>query len=402
MRRVVITGMGTVNAAGHGVNSLWHAARDGVSGVDEFLLDRTDKQHVRIAAAVKNYNPQDHFSPQLIQTCDRFSQFALIAADEAVEQADLHNEGPLGERTAVIVGSGIGGADTNDEGHYNFYVKKGRDDPFAIPRVMPNAAASQITMMYGCKGPSLAVSSACSSSSQAVGLGMQMIRWGLADRAIVGGSEALLTPAVFRAWETLRVMTPDKCRPFSKGRNGMVLGEGAAILVIEAEDFARSRGATALATIAGYGTTSDAGDLVRPDPDGAARSMTLALDDAGLAPEEIDYVNAHGTGTVLNDMTETDALKRTFGAHASALSISSTKPIHGHTLGAAGAIELVVTVKALNEQIAPPTINWIEADPKCDLNVVPNTAQKRSIRAALTNSFAFGGINSSLIVTPAT
>ncbi len=401
MRNVVVTGMGSVSAVGFGAEILWRAARDGQTGVDEFLLERSEKQHVRIAAAVKNYIPANHFSRQLIQTCDRFSQFGLLAADEAMKQAGLHDDESQGPRVAVIIGSGIGGAETNDEGHYNFYVRKGREEPFAIPRVMPNAAASQITMKYGCKGPSFAVSSACSSSSQAVGLGMQMIRAGMVDRAIVGGSEALLTPAVFRAWEGLRVLTPDACRPFSKGRNGMVLGEGAAVLVIEADDIAKARGAAAIATIAGYGTTSDAGDLVRPDPDGAARSMAMALEDAGLAPDDIDYVNAHGTGTVLNDVTETEALKRTFGDHAGKLSISSTKPIHGHTLGAAGAIELVVTVKALIEQIVPPTINWKEADPKCDLDVVPNTARNIPIRAALTNSFAFGGINGSLIVVPA-
>jgi nodulation protein E len=267
-----------------------------------------------------------------------------------------------------------------------------------IPRVMPNAAASQVCMRYGCKGPSFAISSACSSGSQSIGVGFQMVRCGVVDRAVVGGSEALLTPAVFRAWEALRVLTPDACRPFSKGRNGMVLGEGAAVLIIEELETARARNATIIAEIAGYGSTSDANDIVRPDRDGPVRSMRLALADAGLAPEDVGYINAHGTGTILNDIVETAAVRDVFGACADRLAVTSTKPIHGHTLGAAGAIELVVTIKALAEGVVPPTVNWIEADPKCDLDVVPNEARRKDIGVALSNSFAFGGINASLVV----
>lgn len=401
MKQVVITGMGAVTAAGIGAQCLWEAARDGVTGVDEFILDRTDRQHIRIAAAIPGFVPEEHLPPDRLVSCDRFSQIGLVAAREATAQAGLDPDTPQGERTAVIVGSGIGGATTNDDGHYNFYVAKGRDQPMTIPRVMPNAAASQISMRYGCRGPSFAVSSACSSSSQAIGLGFQMIRSGIVDRAIVGGSEAMLTPAVFRAWEGLRVLTPDACRPFSRGRNGMVLGEGAAIVVLESADAAMERGANALATLAGYGTTSDAADLVRPDVNGAARSMQTALDDAGIAPGEIGYINAHGTATILNDVTESAALDKVFGPRAGDVPVSSTKPIHGHTLGAAGAIEFVVTIFALREQTLPPTINWKEEDPKCVLDMIPDGARPAEFRAAMSNSFAFGGINASLVATPA-
>lgn len=399
-RRVVITGMGAVTALGLGASQLWANARNGVSGVKPFKLDRLEHQQVKTAAQFADFDPVAYLDQPLIDTTDRFTQFALIAAAEAIEQAASAAPLPFGERAGVIIGSGIGGASTSDQQHYTFYVSKTRNDPFTIPRVMPNAAASHISMRYGAKGPCFAVSSACSSGSQSIGLGLQAVRMGLIDTCIVGGSEALLTPATFRAWESLRVMTSTLCRPFSKNRNGMVLGEGAGVLVIEAEEIARARGAAPLAELAGYGTSSDAGDIVRPDSKGAARCMQLALDDAGLKPADIGYVNAHGTGTILNDSCETAALATAFGEAVENLSVSSTKPIHGHTLGAAGAIELIITVFALKDQIAPPTINWLERDPQCIADPVANTARPRPIRAALSNSFAFGGINACLAVTP--
>ena len=399
-RRVVITGMGCVTAAGPGAAPLWAMARDGKSGVRPFTLDRIDHQHVRTAAHLSEFDPYACLDKQLVPTIDRFTQFALVAAGEAIDQATAASPLHFDERVGVIIGSGIGGATTSDEQHYAFYVAKSRTDPFTIPRVMPNAAASHISIRYGARGPCFAVSSACSSASQAIGLGLQAIRSHLIDACIVGGSEALLTPATFRAWESLRVMTSTLCRPFSKDRNGMVLGEGAGVLVIEAEEAALARGAVPLAELAGYGTSSDAADIVRPDADGAARSIRLALDDAGLRPEDIGYVNAHGTGTILNDTCETAAIAAVFGRSMETLSVSSTKPVHGHTLGAAGVIELVITVCALNDQIAPPTINWLDRAPGCIADPVPNIARPRSIRAALSNSFAFGGINACLAVTP--
>ncbi|WP_186389254.1 beta-ketoacyl synthase [Stappia sp. TSB10P1A] len=397
-RRVVVTGLGAITAAGSGVPALWEAAREGRSGVSDFRLDRYPRQRITRAAHIAGFDPAAHLSEQELKTTDRFAQLALVAAAEALTQAGLDTGAPLGPRFGAIIGSGIGGSWTTDDGHYAFYVTETRTDLLTIAKVMPNAAASQISMRYGVRGPSLAISSACASGTQAVGYGLQMIRAGMADAMLVGGSEALLTPATFRAWEVLRVMAPETCRPFSDKRNGMVLGEGAAVLVIEELEHALKRGATPLAEIAGYGTTSDAGDLLRPTVEGPAAAMANALADAGLTPRDIGYVNAHGTGTVLNDISESEALRQVFGAHIGEVSVSSTKPIHGHALGAAGAIELVITVQALRDNIAPPTINWLAPDPKCLADPVPNTARARPIDAAISNSFAFGGINATIAI----
>lgn len=397
-RRVVVTGLGAITAAGTGVPALWDAAREGRSGVSDFRLARYPRQRITRAAHIADFDPAAHLSEQELKTTDRFAQLALVAAAEAVSQAGLDTGAPLGPRFGAIIGSGIGGSWTTDDGHYGFYVTEARTDLLTIAKVMPNAAASQISMRYGVRGPSLAISSACASGTQAVGYGLQMIRAGMADAMLVGGSEALLTPATFRAWEVLRVMAPQTCRPFSDKRNGMVLGEGAAVLVIEELEHALKRGATPLAEIAGYGTTSDAGDLLRPTVEGPAAAMANALADAGLRPQDIGYVNAHGTGTVLNDISESEALRQVFGADIDAVSVSSTKPIHGHALGAAGAIELVITIEALRDNIAPPTINWLAPDPKCLADPVPNTARARPIEAAISNSFAFGGINATLAI----
>lgn len=396
-RRVAITGMGALTAAGAGVEALWRAASGGISAVRPLDAARFEGARIRHAAHIPDFDIATALNAQLAQTVDRFAAFAILAGDEAMTEAGLHGQS-LGERCAVIIGSGIGGATTTDEVCYNHYVAKQRSDPMSVPKTMPSAAASQISMRYGARGPVFCVSSACASSAQAIGMGAHMIRAGMADRAVVGGSEAMILPPVLRAWEILRVLTPTANRPFSKGRDGMVLGEGAAMLVLEDLDAARARGAHILAELAGYGTTSDANDLLKPDPVGAGRAMLQAIEDAGMAPEEIGYVNAHGTGTVLNDLTETEALRRVFGGHLPNLPVSSTKPIHGHTIGAAGAVELIVTVMALIEQTLPPTINWLGPDPKCDLDPVPNAARPASFGAAMSNSFAFGGINASLVV----
>ena len=392
-----ITGMGAVTALGVGVAELWQGLRSGQSGVKPIVIPRTERQQIGQAAHLGSFNPADHLTPELAAATDRFVHFAIVAADEAMKQAGWPIGDPMGDRTAVIIGSGIGGSTTSDTGHYKFYVTHERGDPMTVPKVMPSAAASHIAMRYGARGPSFAVSSACSSSTQAIGLGLMLIRSGVVDRAIVGGSEAMLTPATFRAWETLRVMTPGLCRPFSKGRDGMVLGEGAAVFLLENETSAR-RGAKPLAVLAGYGTSSDALDIVRPDPTGAARSMQLALEDANLAPRDIDYINAHGTGTILNDVSESESLRLVFDGSLPDILVSSTKPVHGHALGAAGAIELVATICALRDGLAPATINWQEPDPRCIPDPVANTARKKDMEFAMSNSFAFGGINASLIV----
>jgi nodulation protein E len=395
---VVISGMGAVSAAGLGADALWTAARDGRSAVSTVELPRGERLNVRIAAQIKAFDPAAHLEAEVLPGCDRYSQFALVAADQAVAQAGLQRGTPLGERTAVIVGTGIGGWTTIDDMNVAYYLNNARFDPLTIPRGMANAAACLISMRYGATGPTFCVSSACSSATQAIGIGAAMVRSGAVDRAIVGGSEACLTATAIRAWELLRVLTPNCCRPFSKGRNGMVLGEGAGIFVLETMDGASARGASPLAEIAGYGTSSDATDLVRPDANGAAAAMRGALKDAEVGPESIGYVNAHGTGTILNDIVETAALRQVFGEGLSNIAVSSTKPIHGHALGAAGALELAITVMAVREGVAPPTINWLEPDGRCLPDPVATGARSIPIEVALSNSFAFGGINASLAV----
>lgn len=395
-----MTGMGAVTAAGVGVGALWSAARAGRSGVHQAKFDREGPNRVKLAAQVPDFIPEEHVEPERLPYCDRFAQLAIAAAHEAVAQAGFSRGHKFGGRTAVILGTGVGGITTTEDVLYREYVTKARAIPLAVPRIMGSSAVSQISMIYGCTGPTFAVTSACSSASQAIGLASFLIRAGVIDRAIVGGSESSMTAMNLRAWELLRVLTPDACRPFSTKRNGMVLGEGAGILVIESERQLTERAATPLVEIAGYGTTSDAFDIVRPNPQSAAAAMAQAVGDAGLSPDDIDYVNAHGTGTIANDLAEAEALRRVFGDHFPALAVSSTKPIHGHTLGAAGGIELIVTVMAIRDQIAPPTINWLGPDPACGIDPIAGVARPMSIRAAMSNSFAFGGINACLVVVP--
>jgi nodulation protein E len=397
-RRVVITGMGAVSASGLGVKALWEAAQTGQSGIREATFIRPAGNRVTLAAQVPSFDPKLHVSAELLPVCDRFAQFALIAAQEALSQAGLSSHLPLGDRAAVILGTAIGSGGTLDQAHYDYYVLKRRPDVFTVPRVMTSAASSLLSIHYGCKGPTFTVCSACASATQAIGLGMGLVRHGLADLALVGGTEASITPCSFRCWEAIRVLTPDYCRPFSKGRNGTVLGEGAGLFVLEAADAARARGAIPLVEVAGYGTSSDAKDMVRADVDGATAAMKLALDDAKEPPDSIDYINAHGTGTILNDSAECEALRRVFGSDAADIPVSSTKPIHGHALGAAGGLELAITVSALRDGLAPPTINWLERDPSCDLDVVANCSRPVPIGVAMSNSFAFGGVNAALVV----
>jgi nodulation protein E len=397
-RRIVITGLGAVSAAGMGAPALWEAARDGRSCVGETRFARPYRGRIRIAAQVPDFDPAAYLAPNVLPFCDPVSQYLLIAADEAMAQAGLASATPMGARTATIIGTGIGGMHTIENGLYLTLVEQGRPDPLTVPRLIPSACPSLVSIRYGSTGPCFAVASACSSATQAIGIGAHLIRSGLVDCAIVGGTEDCVSNSAMLAWEALRVLTPDACRPFSKGRNGMVLGTGAAVFILEEAEHARARGAQALVELAGYGTTADAKDPVRPDPQGAAACMRSALADAGVEPEEIDYVNAHGTGTTANDATESEALGIIFGKRLPELPVSSTKPIHGHALGAAGALELIVTIGAIRENIAPPTINWREADAKCPVDAVPNEARPMPIRTALSNSFAFGGINASLVV----
>lgn len=397
MRRVVVTGMGAVTACGIGADRLWAAARDGVSGVRPIEFAELPRQQVKAAAAINQSDLETAWTGGNRRLQDRVSAIALAAAREAVAQSGLQ-PGDFGPRCGVVIGSGYGGAETSERNMAVFARDPlARVDPMSIPKIMTNAPASWVGMEFGAKGPTLCISTACASGTQSIGMAFHMVRAGLADRCLAGGSEALLNPTVFRAWELMRVMTPTSCRPFSMGRDGMVLGDGAAVIVLETLESAQARGAPILCEIAGFGMSGDAGDLLRPDPVGAAASMRAAIADAGLAAADIGYVNAHGTGTVANEISETEALRAVFGDALDGLAVSSTKPIHGHALGAAGAIEFVVAAMALRERIAPPTINFLAVDEKLGINPVANAARPFAGDACLSNSFAFGGINASLV-----
>jgi nodulation protein E len=401
MRRVVITGMGCVSALGLNAKETWQAMREGRSGIAPLTGLAAADLRTPVAAQLKGYDPLAHFDEKRLVMLDPVSQYALIAAREALAQSGLQVGADLAERTAVIIGTGIGGASTQDQMAKRLYGEGNpRVHPMAIVRVMPNAPASQISLELGLRGPVFAVASACASANHAIGQALMMLQSGTAEVALCGGAEACITVGTVKAWEAMRVMADDTCRPFSLGRRGLVLGEGAAVFVLETLENALARGAPILAELAGSGMSADAADIVMPDAGGAARAMRAALAHARLAPQDVGYINAHGTGTVANDKTETRAIRAVFGAHADAnagtLAVSSTKSMHGHALGAGAAIELVAVIGALGEGVLPPTINYLGSDPECDLNVVPNVAQQRQVHAALSNSFAFGGLNAVL------
>jgi nodulation protein E len=388
--------MGAVSAAGVGVSALWTAARTGSSCIRPLELARPYPGRIKIAAQVPDFDPAAHLEAEILPYCDPFTQFAIVAADEALAQAGLGRKEAGGPRTAVVIGTGIGGATTIDDTSYAEYAEGKRPDTLAVPRLIPSAAPTTLGMRYGAKGPTFALASACSSAAQAIGEAFEMLLAGRADRAIAGGSEACVINGSMRAWESLRVLTPDLCRPFSAKRNGMTLGEGAAVFILETLESAQARGAKPLCELAGYGTTSDAFDPLRADVEGPTRCMRQALERAGIEPAEVDYLNAHGTATYANDITESEAMRAVFGDRPPP--VSSTKPIHGHALGASGGLELAVTISALRDQVAPPTINFLEPDPKCPVDAIPNEARPMPIRVALSNSFAFGGINATLAV----
>jgi nodulation protein E len=394
--RVAVTGIGSISSLGHDVGEIWAALEAGKCGIATLTQAPLDQVNIKIAAEVKNYDETKRFDDRELLVYDRYTQFALLSAKEAVADAgiDFKKDAALGLETAVIVASGVGGWSTIDQAFYYLHkLGKPRAHPLTIPRMMISAAASQVSMKFGLKGPAFCISSACSSSNHAIGEAYWMIRTGRARAALAGGSEAEISLTSQRSWESLRVMASDTCRPFSKDRKGMVIGEGAGMLVLERLDDAKKRGAKIYCEMAGYGLSADAGDIVMPDADGAARAMRQALQTAELGPDDVDYINAHGTGTQLNDLTEVKAIKTVFGAAAKKLMVTSTKSMHGHALGAASALEAVATVKAIKEGVVPPTANYLGPDPDCDLDHVPNTARKAKLRAALSNSLAFGGLN---------
>ena len=398
-RRVAITGMGAISPLGVGAEALWQGLREGRSAIAPLRHPDAGRLRVKVAAQVpESFDPAANIDERTLPMLDRTSEFALHAAHEAIVQSglDFGLDG-LGLRTAVIMGTGVGGETTQDEQSRRLYAENSsRVHPLSIVRLMTNASASQISIAWGLRGPTFAVASACASANHAIIQAVQMIRHGLADVAIAGGTEACLSYGALRAWEAMRVLADDTCRPFSANRRGLVLGEGAGIFVLESMERAQARGAVILAELAGGGMTADATDIVMPSAPGAAGAMTQALDEAGLAPQDIDYINAHGTGTQANDATETKAIRLAFGAHADRVAVSSTKSMHGHALGASGALELVAVVCALRDAVVPPTANLDQADPACDLDYVPNVAREMPVRAALSNSFAFGGLNAVL------
>ena len=399
MRRVAITGLGCVSAMGLGRQAFWDGIRAGRPAIRPLSILRCENLGIRVGAQVPGYDPSCHFDAKRLSLLDRFSQFALLAAREALDDAGLELTDGLGRQTAVILGTGTGGKTTDDDAFRELYGKGNpRVQPSVIPRLMVSAATSQLTIEFGITGPAFTVSSACSSANHAIAQAFWFVRQGVAPVAIAGGTEACFTFGTMKAWEALRVMAPDTCRPFSRDRRGMVLGEGAGIVILESLEAARERGAEVYAELAGAGMSADAGHLIQPSEAGGAQAMEMALGDAKLSPREVQYINAHGTGTQANDVTETRAIRRVFGAHADRLAVSSTKSMHGHALGASGALELVATVLAMRDQLAPPTANFTETDPECDLDYVPNTCREMPIEAALSSSFAFGGLNAVLAV----
>ncbi|MET0382713.1 MAG: beta-ketoacyl-[acyl-carrier-protein] synthase family protein [Burkholderiaceae bacterium] len=390
--RVVVSGRGIVCAIGCDVRTFAHSLAEGIGGIA--ALGAGSK---RIGARVGGFGAASAGGPTDLAGVDRATQFALVCARAAVAESGLDAAGGLGPRAAVIVGNGSGCLNTIEHGYNQLFAQPPRRlHPMTVPRIMPNALAGHISLEFGVAGPAFTISTACASSAYAVMLGAQMIRAGTVDIAIVGGAEACLTDGNLKAWEALRVLAPDTCRPFSKGRRGLVLGEGGAMIVLESLDHARARGAPIFGEIAGGALNSDAHHLLAPSLDGQSEAIRACLRDAGMREGEVGYVNAHGTATTANDVTETRALRRIFGSGADRLRVSSTKSMHGHTLGAAGAIELLATLVGLERGFSPPTMNYAEPDPDCDLNYVPNCAQESRCTAALTNSFAFGGHNAVL------
>ncbi|NKB29529.1 MAG: beta-ketoacyl-ACP synthase II [Rhodobacteraceae bacterium] len=402
MKRVAITGAGTINALGHSVEQTHAAMAEGQCGVGPLDLRDADRLQVRIGAQVKGYDEDEHWSRQQIALYDRFTQFALIAAQQAVAASGLRFEGDLADRSGAIIGTSGGGLGTQDENFRLVYEDgKNRVHPFVVPRLMANAAASHVSMIHGLRGPTYAVSTACASSNHAMGQAFHLVRSGAAPVMLTGGSEAMLCFGGIKAWEGLRVMSRDACRPFCATRNGMVQGEGAAVYVFEEWDHAAARGADILAEVVGFAMTSDASDIVMPSQDGAARAISGALRDAGIAPADVSYVNAHGTGTAANDRTECAAIAQVFGDHAADLMVSSTKAMHGHCIGGTGAVELLACLMALRDGVVAPTIGHQKADPDCPLDVVPNDARDARVDVALSNAFAFGGLNAVLALRQA-
>ena len=397
MNRVVITGAGVVSSLGMDLTTNLNSLSEGKNDIGPIDFLNAERLSVRIAGQIHNFNPNDHFSKQENSIYDKFTQFALIATKQAVSSSGIEFHEKDSSDIGVILGTAGGGLQTQDENYRQVYEEgKNRVHPLIVPKLMNNAAASNVSIQFNAQGPCFTIASACSSSNHAMGQALNLIRSGVVKVAITGGSESMLCFGGIKAWEGLRIMSKDACRPFCQTRDGMVQGEGAAIFIFENYQNAKKRGANILAEVAGFSMTSDAKDIVNPSKKGAARAIFGALKDAKFNPEDVGYINAHGTGTLANDKTECAAIKEVFKNHTKDLMISSTKSMHGHLIGGTGAVELLACLLALNENVIAPTINHIKNDPDCDLDVVPNTARQKNVNCVLSNSFAFGGLNAVL------
>ncbi len=397
-RRVAITGAGVVSAIGLNRDEFWQSLREGRPGIGPLQAVNAADLRFANSAEVRGFDPLRHFDAKGVEFLDRFAQFAVVTAREAVADAGIEWTADLKQQTAVVAGACVGGQTSEDAEFIELY-RKGRPrvHPLTVARVMASAGASHISMDLGLTGPCFTVSTACSSANHSLGQAFWMVRNGAAEMAIAGGSEAPFSLGHLKAWEAMRVVAPDTCRPFSLDRKGMILGEGGAMLVLEPLERALARGARVYAEIVGFGMSADAHHITQPSAEGAARAMEAAMKDAALAVDAVGYINAHGTATSANDATECSAIRKVFGAHTPKLAVSSTKSMHGHTLGAAGAIEAAASVLALHHGVLPPTANFTTADPECDVDVIPNQAREEKVEYALSNSFAFGGLNAVLV-----
>lgn len=403
-RRVVITGMGILSPLGNSITEFWDGISKGKNGIRPIEQFDTTDYAVHIAGEVRDLNLEDHIERKELNRMDQFTAYALVTADQAIASAGITSDNVDQNRVGVIIGSGIGGIHTFTEQHSRLLKSPRRVSPFFIPAMITDIAAGQVSIKYGFKGPNYAVVSACATSSHVIGDAHRLIKYGDADVIIAGGSDATINPMSVAGFSNMKALTrnPDPetaSRPFDLNRNGFVMGEGAALLVLEEYEHAKARGAEIVAELSGYGATADAYHLTTPDPngDGAIRSMKRAVEDAGLQLEDVDYINAHGTSTAYNDRTETKAIRTLFGDHAYKLSVSSTKSMTGHLLGAAGGIEAIATILALKNSLVPPTIHFETVDPDCDLDYTPNQARAKDLKTAISNTFGFGGHNATLL-----
>lgn len=394
--RAVITGYGCLSALGDNAQDSWAGMTAGIDGATPIPPSAHGEIAIKLAGQVKRDLSQ-MFEPRLMRQYDRFSLLAIGAAQEALEHSGLEITEELAPRAGTVIGIGNCGWEAVEEGFIRALVEgKRRSRIFAVPRAMPSAPACNVSMRLGLKGPSFGVTSACSSSNHAFASALQLIRSGQAEVVVAGGAEAPIMFGVLRAWEALRIVTPDRCSPFDLNRRGLTLGEGSGVVVLETLEHAKARGATIYAEFAGAGASADAGDLVIPTPEGPENALRNCLVDAQLNPEDVDYINAHGTGTKANDAIECGVIRKVFGEHADRLSVSSTKSMHGHALGGAGALEMIACIGAIVDSVVPPTINYETPDPECNLDVTPNQSKEREVRAVISNAFAFGGLNSVL------